>query len=155
MAGSCKYERKQCRGSGWASLEPGIIIWFAGEVWDEASLYLTMTHKLQYTIISGLLSPLLYKRILFSVWWVCKKCTWLHMQGPTVSPVFCKRGGRIAVDYYAIVICVPKRALYKSVQQLRAVSHDIYYKSIGQCYLNFKSNSMFDWRIFLSLDTGV
>ncbi|KAM1890516.1 hypothetical protein ACFX14_033892 [Malus domestica] len=43
------------------------------------------------------------------------------LQGPTVSPVFCKRGGQIAVDYYAIVICVPKKALYKSVQQLRAI----------------------------------
>ncbi|KAB2635107.1 ATP phosphoribosyltransferase 2 [Pyrus ussuriensis x Pyrus communis] len=43
------------------------------------------------------------------------------LQGPTVSPVFCKCGGQIAVDYYAIVICVPKKALYKSVQQLRAI----------------------------------
>ncbi|KAM1537428.1 hypothetical protein PS1_002363 [Malus domestica] len=43
------------------------------------------------------------------------------LQGPTISPVFCKRGGQIAADYYAIVICVPKKALYKSVQQLRAI----------------------------------
>ncbi|XP_068323564.1 ATP phosphoribosyltransferase 1, chloroplastic-like [Pyrus communis] len=43
------------------------------------------------------------------------------LQGPTISPVFCKRGGQIAADYYAIVICVPKKALYNSVQQLRAV----------------------------------
>lgn len=43
------------------------------------------------------------------------------LQGPTVSPVFCKRDGEIVVDYYAIVICVPKKALYKSVQQLRAI----------------------------------
>lgn len=42
------------------------------------------------------------------------------LQGPTVSPVFSK-GGRALPDYYAIVICVPKRALYKSVQQLRAI----------------------------------
>lgn len=40
-----------------------------------------------------------------------------------MSPVFCKRDGRVAADYYAIVICVPKKALYKSVQQLRAVGH--------------------------------
>lgn len=46
------------------------------------------------------------------------------LQGPTVSPVLCKRDGKVAADYYAIVICVPKKALYKSVQQLRAVSHD-------------------------------
>ncbi|XP_022875810.1 ATP phosphoribosyltransferase 2, chloroplastic-like [Olea europaea var. sylvestris] len=45
----------------------------------------------------------------------------LNMQGPTVSPVFCKRDGRVTADYYAIVICVPKKALYKSVQQLRAI----------------------------------
>ncbi|CDO97595.1 unnamed protein product [Coffea canephora] len=42
------------------------------------------------------------------------------LQGPTVSPVFSKGGG-VLPDYYAIVICVPKRALYKSVQQLRAI----------------------------------
>lgn len=43
------------------------------------------------------------------------------LQGPTVSPVFCKRDGKVASDYYAIVICVPKKALYKCVQQLRAI----------------------------------
>lgn len=43
------------------------------------------------------------------------------LQGPTVSPVFCKRDGKVVPDYYAIVICVPKKALYKSVQQLRAI----------------------------------
>ncbi|CAL5379853.1 unnamed protein product [Camellia sinensis] len=43
------------------------------------------------------------------------------LQGPTISPVFCKRDGRVAADYYAIVICVPKKLLYKSVQQLRAI----------------------------------
>ncbi|MQL90333.1 hypothetical protein Taro_022918 [Colocasia esculenta] len=42
------------------------------------------------------------------------------LQGPTISPVFCKRDGKVVVDYYAIVICVPRKALYKSVQQLRA-----------------------------------
>ncbi|XP_022748658.1 ATP phosphoribosyltransferase 2, chloroplastic-like [Durio zibethinus] len=43
------------------------------------------------------------------------------LQGPTVSPVFRKHDGKVAADYYAIVICVPKKALYKSVQQLRAI----------------------------------
>lgn len=45
------------------------------------------------------------------------------LQGPTISPVFhdYKHEGRISVDYYAIVICVPRKALYKSVQQLRSV----------------------------------
>ncbi|KAJ7954290.1 ATP phosphoribosyltransferase [Quillaja saponaria] len=43
------------------------------------------------------------------------------LQGPTISPVFCRRDGKVAADYYAIVICVPKKALYKSVQQLRAI----------------------------------
>lgn len=43
------------------------------------------------------------------------------LQGPTISPVFCKRDGKVSADYYAIVICVPKKALYKSVQQLRAI----------------------------------
>ncbi|RWR87814.1 ATP phosphoribosyltransferase HisG [Cinnamomum micranthum f. kanehirae] len=43
------------------------------------------------------------------------------LQGPTVSPVFCKRGGKVTADYYAIVICVPKSELYKSVWQLRDI----------------------------------
>ncbi|KAK4254431.1 hypothetical protein QN277_009816 [Acacia crassicarpa] len=43
------------------------------------------------------------------------------LQGPTISPVFCKRNGKVLPDYYAIVICVPKKELYKSVQQLRAI----------------------------------
>ncbi|EOX97146.1 ATP phosphoribosyl transferase 2 isoform 2 [Theobroma cacao] len=42
------------------------------------------------------------------------------LQGPTVSPVFSKRDGKAVADCYATVICVPKKALYKSVQQLRA-----------------------------------
>ncbi|XP_030513011.1 ATP phosphoribosyltransferase 2, chloroplastic-like isoform X1 [Rhodamnia argentea] len=43
------------------------------------------------------------------------------LQGPTVSPVFCIRDGEMVADYYAIVICIPKKALYSSVQQLRAI----------------------------------
>ncbi|XP_022867710.1 ATP phosphoribosyltransferase 2, chloroplastic-like isoform X1 [Olea europaea var. sylvestris] len=43
------------------------------------------------------------------------------LQGPTVSPVFVKRNGKVMADYYAIVICAPKKELYKSVQQLRAL----------------------------------
>ncbi|XP_020889920.1 ATP phosphoribosyltransferase 1, chloroplastic isoform X2 [Arabidopsis lyrata subsp. lyrata] len=42
-------------------------------------------------------------------------------QGPTISPVYCRRGGKISIDYYAIVICVPKKTLYDSVKHLRAV----------------------------------
>ncbi|KAH1195174.1 ATP phosphoribosyltransferase 2, chloroplastic [Glycine max] len=45
----------------------------------------------------------------------------MGLQGPTVSPVFCKRDGKVTADYYAIVICVPQKALYKSIQQLRAI----------------------------------
>ncbi|CAA3007495.1 ATP phosphoribosyltransferase 2, chloroplastic-like [Olea europaea subsp. europaea] len=52
------------------------------------------------------------------------------LQGPTVSPVFCKRDGRVTADYYAIVICVPKKALYKSVQQLRAVRNLFLYTTL-------------------------
>ncbi|KAL9684051.1 hypothetical protein QQ045_021482 [Rhodiola kirilowii] len=40
------------------------------------------------------------------------------LQGPTVSRVYSKQDGQIS---YAIIICVPKKALYKSVQQLRAI----------------------------------
>ncbi|KAK2966086.1 hypothetical protein RJ640_025582 [Escallonia rubra] len=43
------------------------------------------------------------------------------LQGPTVSPIFCKRDGEVAVDYYGIDICVPKKSLYKSIQQLRTI----------------------------------
>ncbi|KAK7246898.1 hypothetical protein RIF29_41768 [Crotalaria pallida] len=44
------------------------------------------------------------------------------LQGPTISPVFRKGDdGKAVVDYYAIVVCVPKKALYKSMRQLRAI----------------------------------
>ncbi|KAK3419676.1 hypothetical protein EUGRSUZ_G00352 [Eucalyptus grandis] len=43
------------------------------------------------------------------------------LQGPTVSPVFRECNGEVVVDYHAIVICVPEKALYSSVQQLRAI----------------------------------
>ncbi|KAL7583051.1 hypothetical protein Lser_V15G46172 [Lactuca serriola] len=43
------------------------------------------------------------------------------LQGPTVSPVFRKIDGEVKADYYAIVICVSKKQLYKFVQQLRAI----------------------------------
>ncbi|KAJ6836408.1 ATP phosphoribosyltransferase 1, chloroplastic-like [Iris pallida] len=43
------------------------------------------------------------------------------LQGPTISPVYCKRDGKVSVDYYAIIICVPQKTLYKSVQQLRSI----------------------------------
>ncbi|KAI7752918.1 hypothetical protein M8C21_000077, partial [Ambrosia artemisiifolia] len=43
------------------------------------------------------------------------------LQGPTISPVFRKVDGAVTPDFYAIVICVPKKKLYKSVQQLRAI----------------------------------
>ncbi|WOL12457.1 hypothetical protein Cni_G21224 [Canna indica] len=43
------------------------------------------------------------------------------LQGPTISPVYCKRDGKAVVDFFAIVICVPQKQLYKSVQQLRAI----------------------------------
>ncbi|XP_051132952.1 ATP phosphoribosyltransferase 2, chloroplastic-like [Andrographis paniculata] len=43
------------------------------------------------------------------------------LQGPTVSPVFRMRDGSVVADYFSVVICVPKKALYKSIQQLRAI----------------------------------
>ncbi|XP_058086326.1 ATP phosphoribosyltransferase 2, chloroplastic-like [Magnolia sinica] len=42
------------------------------------------------------------------------------LQGPTINEIFSKPNS-VTPDYYEIVICVPKRALYKSVQQLRAI----------------------------------
>ena len=47
----------------------------------------------------------------------------LYVQGPTLSTVFCKRDGIVTVDYYSMVICVPKMALNKSIRQLRVVGH--------------------------------
>ncbi|CAM6045981.1 unnamed protein product [Sphagnum compactum] len=41
------------------------------------------------------------------------------LQGPTISPVYTTKNGNISVDYYAIVICVPKPKLYHAVRQLR------------------------------------
>jgi hypothetical protein len=43
----------------------------------------------------------------------------LVFQGPTISPVYTTKTGNICVDYYAIVICVPKPKLYHAVRQLR------------------------------------
>jgi ATP phosphoribosyltransferase len=43
------------------------------------------------------------------------------LQGPTVSPVYTKTSGSVKVDYYAIIICVPKPKLYHAVRQLRKV----------------------------------
>ena len=39
-----------------------------------------------------------------------------------MSPVYCRRDGKVTVDYYAIVICVARKDLYKSVQQIRSVN---------------------------------
>ncbi|KAL4300998.1 hypothetical protein AHAS_Ahas17G0256900 [Arachis hypogaea] len=50
-------------------------------------------------------------------------------QGRTISLVFWKRDRKVKADYYAIVISVPKKALYKSIQQLRAVSFYIIFKA--------------------------
>jgi len=41
------------------------------------------------------------------------------LQGPTISPVYTSKDGKVLVDYYAIVICVPKPKLYHAVRQLR------------------------------------
>ncbi|XP_072963846.1 ATP phosphoribosyltransferase, chloroplastic-like [Typha angustifolia] len=69
------------------------------------------------------------------------------LQGPTISPVFCRRDGKVAVDYYAINICVPQKSLYKSIQQLRSVG--------GSGVLVSKLTYIFDeetprWRKLLS-----
>lgn len=45
----------------------------------------------------------------------------IGLQGPTISPVYCKRNGKISVDYYAIVVCVAQKALYESIQELRSI----------------------------------
>ncbi|KAG6484339.1 hypothetical protein ZIOFF_052854 [Zingiber officinale] len=38
-----------------------------------------------------------------------------------VTVLFCKRDGKVVVDFFAIIICVLQMELYKSVQQLRAI----------------------------------
>ncbi|KAK3133657.1 hypothetical protein QOZ80_6AG0539380 [Eleusine coracana subsp. coracana] len=43
------------------------------------------------------------------------------LQGPTISPVYCKKDGKVAVEYYAINVVVPQKLLYKSIQQLRSI----------------------------------
>uniref|UniRef100_A0A6N2K6J4 ATP phosphoribosyltransferase n=1 Tax=Salix viminalis TaxID=40686 RepID=A0A6N2K6J4_SALVM len=52
---------------------------------------------------------------------VCSQPSLSGLEGPTINPVFSKHNGKVTPDYYAIVICVPKKALYKSVQQLREI----------------------------------
>ena len=76
---------------------------------------------LKLLIFSILILPVYIVPLSFMSCLICFSC--FDMQGPTISPVFCKSDGRVVADYYAIVICVPKKLLYKSVQQLRAVWH--------------------------------
>ncbi|XP_057843437.1 ATP phosphoribosyltransferase 2, chloroplastic [Cryptomeria japonica] len=52
---------------------------------------------------------------------ILRKTDFPGLQGPTISPVFCKRDGKVQPDYYAIVICVPKKRLYECVCQLREI----------------------------------
>lgn len=52
---------------------------------------------------------------------ILDQTTFCGLQGPTVSPVFSKSNGEVKPDYYAIVICVPKKQLYDSVRQLREI----------------------------------
>ncbi|KAH9322910.1 hypothetical protein KI387_017549, partial [Taxus chinensis] len=52
---------------------------------------------------------------------ILRKTVFTGLQGPTVSPVFCRRDGEVKPDYYAIVICVPKKQLYECVCQLRKI----------------------------------
>ena len=40
-----------------------------------------------------------------------------------MSPVFTNKGGKTAVDYYAIIVCVPKPQLYQAVRQIRKVCY--------------------------------
>jgi hypothetical protein len=47
--------------------------------------------------------------------------SFIKQQGPTISPVYCRRDGKVAVEYYAINVVVPQKLLYKSIQQLRSV----------------------------------
>ncbi|KAF3321392.1 ATP phosphoribosyltransferase [Carex littledalei] len=69
------------------------------------------------------------------------------LQGPTVSPVYCLRDGKVEVNYYAINIVVPQKSLYKSIQQLRSIG--------GSGVLVSKLTYIFDeetprWRKLLS-----
>lgn len=77
----------------------------------------------------------------------------INGQGPTVSPVFCKNDGRVSIDYYAMVICVPKKVLYKSVQQLRAVSHFLSDNPF-RCDLVFVISPNVTWRTAAGLDSA-
>ncbi|KAL3729468.1 hypothetical protein ACJRO7_026569 [Eucalyptus globulus] len=43
------------------------------------------------------------------------------LQGPTVGPVLCISNGEVVADHNAMVSCIPKKELYSSVQQLRAI----------------------------------
>ncbi|KAL6844727.1 hypothetical protein ACP4OV_025386 [Aristida adscensionis] len=69
------------------------------------------------------------------------------LQGPTISPVYNRRDGKCAVEYYAINVVVPQKMLYKSIQQLRSIG--------GSGVLVTKLTYIFDeetprWRNLLS-----
>ncbi|KAF8780518.1 hypothetical protein HU200_001646 [Digitaria exilis] len=43
------------------------------------------------------------------------------LQGPTISPVYCRRDGKVALEYYAMNVVVPQKMIYKCIQQLRSI----------------------------------
>ncbi|EAZ25485.1 hypothetical protein OsJ_09307 [Oryza sativa Japonica Group] len=70
-----------------------------------------------------------------------------EIMGPTISPVYRSRDGKVAVEYYAINVVVPQKSLYKSIQQLRSIG--------GSGVLVTKLTYIFDeetprWRKLLS-----
>ncbi|KAK1380930.1 hypothetical protein POM88_027674 [Heracleum sosnowskyi] len=84
------------------------------------------------------------------------KDDWFIVKGPTVCPIFCKPDGKTTAEYYAIVICVPKKLLYKSVQQLRdsvpvlLLCANLYY---GGTLMDQVMNLQFSyWQIFRCLN---
>lgn len=107
IAGNCQHEGEQRRGSGWTSPKPTFFIWAAG--------------LFNLSCANCIMTIIIFCSTLLSISEASYMISWFNVQGPTVSPVFCKRDGKVASDYFAIVICVPKKELYKSVQQLRMV----------------------------------
>ncbi|WVZ55353.1 hypothetical protein U9M48_006025 [Paspalum notatum var. saurae] len=69
------------------------------------------------------------------------------LQGPTISPVYCRHNDKVAVEYYALNVVVPQKLLYKSIQELRSIG--------GSGVLVTKLTYIFDeetprWRNLLS-----
>lgn len=69
------------------------------------------------------------------------------LQGVAVNPVFCNHDGKLMTENYTVQICVPEKAIYQSVKQLRKIGG--YGVLISPLIYIFEEESP-KWRLLLS-----